>query len=87
MLGISVDSRFTLNAFATSLGGVPFPLLADFHPKGEVARAYGVYNQERGISNRAVVIVDREGVVRWKKAYELATVPDVEEILRALPGR
>lgn len=50
--------------FGASLGGISFPMLADFHPKGDVARSYGVYVEDHGISDRATVIVDASGVVR-----------------------
>jgi peroxiredoxin (alkyl hydroperoxide reductase subunit C) len=64
LLGISVDSAFAHKAFQEHLG-VTFPLLADFHPKGAVARAYGVFLEERGHSERALVMVGPEGVVAW----------------------
>jgi alkyl hydroperoxide reductase subunit AhpC len=63
-------------AFAASLGSVPYPVLADFEPKGEMSKAYGVYNDERGTSNRAVIIIDKEGVVRW--AQEFANAADID---------
>jgi peroxiredoxin len=64
LVGISVDSAWTHKAFQAQLG-VTIPLLADFHPKGEVARAYGVYNEERGVSARALVMVGPDGTVQW----------------------
>jgi peroxiredoxin len=64
LLGISVDSAFAHKAFQDHLG-VTFPLLADFHPKGEVAKKYGVYLEERGHNTRALVMVDPEGKVSW----------------------
>jgi peroxiredoxin len=64
LFGVSVDSGFCHRAFRRELG-VSFPLLADFHPKGEVARRYGVYNEERGSARRALVLIDPAGVVRW----------------------
>lgn len=80
MLGISVDSRPVQAAFAASQGGVPYPLLADFHPKGKVAQLYGIYNEERGTSRRAIFILDKQGVVRYKRTYEKG-LPDPAEIL------
>ena len=56
-------------------------MLADFHPKGEVARLYGLYNEERGTADRAVIIVDREGVVRYQRVYANARDLDVADIL------
>ena len=76
MLGISADSRPTLAAYTLSLGpssSYPIPLLSDFHPHGKMIQSYGLYNEERGTSYRAVVIVDKEGIVRFKRTY--TTVP------------
>ena len=64
LVGISVDSAFAHKAFQEHIG-VSIPLLADFHPKGAVARDYGVYNEERGHSDRALVMIDPEGTVTW----------------------
>ena len=64
LYGVSVDNAFSLAAFRSSLG-VSIPLLSDFHPKGEVARAYGVYVPDRGVATRALVAIDAELVVRW----------------------
>ncbi|MBA3420559.1 MAG: redoxin domain-containing protein [Thermoleophilaceae bacterium] len=64
MYGVSVDSAFAHKAFQRELG-ISIPLLADFHPKGEVARLFGVFNEERGISQRALVMIDPDGIVRW----------------------
>jgi peroxiredoxin len=64
LYGISVDSAFAHKAFRDHLG-ISFPLLADFHPKGEVARSYDVYIEERGHSHRALVMIGPELVVTW----------------------
>ena len=64
LYGVSVDSAFTHKAFQEHLG-ITIPLLADFNPKGEVARRYGVYSEERGHSQRALVMVDRDLRVVW----------------------
>ena len=64
LYGISVDSAFCHKAFREHLG-VSMPLLADFEPKGEVARSYGVYADDYGVSQRALVMIDAEGVVQW----------------------
>ena len=64
LLGVSVDSAWTHKAFQAQLG-VTIPLLADFHPKGEVAKAYGVWDEEHGVSARALVLIGPDGVVRW----------------------
>ncbi len=64
LFGVSVDSAFAHKAFQERLG-ITIPLLADFNPKGEVARGYGVYAEERGHAERALVMIDPGGVVRW----------------------
>jgi peroxiredoxin (alkyl hydroperoxide reductase subunit C) len=67
LYGVSVDSAFSHKAFQDSLG-ITFPLLADFHPKGEVARAYGVFIEERGHNQRALVMIGPDLNVTW--AYQ-----------------
>ena len=64
MVGISVDSGFAHKAFQEKLG-LDTTLLADFEPKGEVARAYGAYIEKVGHANRSLVLVDAEGTVEW----------------------
>jgi peroxiredoxin len=81
VLGISVDSAWTHAAFAKSLG-VTYPLLADFHPKGAVAKAYGLYMDDKGISKRATVVVDKNGKVSWVKEH--AEQRDNNELLEAI---
>jgi peroxiredoxin len=85
VLGISVDSTWAHKAFAKQLE-LQFPLLADFHPKGAVAEKYGLYLQERGIAARAVVVIDKEGIVRFVKQYDIPTVPDTKEVVAAVQG-
>ena len=67
LYGISVDSAFAHKAFRERQR-LTIPLLADFHPKGAVARSYGVYLEDRGHSSRALVLIDEEGIVRWSYA-------------------
>jgi alkyl hydroperoxide reductase subunit AhpC len=72
VLGVSCDSRATLAAYNISLGAsdsYPVRLLSDFHPHGAVTRAYGLFNDENGAPFRAVVIVDKQGVVRFSRRY------------------
>lgn len=85
VLGISVDSSWTHKAFAEKLG-IQYPLLADFHPKGAVAKKFGLYNDSLGFSERATVIVDEQGVIRQIIKYDLGTQRDNQEILTALQG-
>jgi alkyl hydroperoxide reductase subunit AhpC len=60
-----------------------FPVASDFHPKGEIAAKYGVYNEERGVARRCVFIIDENGVLRWSKIYTEG-IPDNEELLAEL---
>ncbi len=64
VIGVSVDTPFSLKAWA-SREGYQFPLLSDFWPHGQVARAYGVFNEQAGLANRGTFLVDTEGVIRY----------------------
>ena len=55
--------------------------MADFHPKGEVAQSYGVYNEDRGTANRAIFVIDKEGIVRFKREYSNISDLDPKDIL------
>lgn len=85
VIGVSVDSRFALGRFAEDLGLKDTILLADFEPKGEVARSYGVYLESAGISGRATFVIDKEGIVRGRSLTDTpAEMPDEEEYFQAL---
>jgi peroxiredoxin len=83
LVGISVDGVWCHQAFADArhLG---FPLLADFEPKGEVSRLYGVYRNGDGTSERALYVIDRDGVIRWSYVSPVGINPGADGILRAL---
>jgi peroxiredoxin len=84
LVGISVDHGFAHKAFQEKLG-IDTPLLADFEPKGEVARAYGAYIEATGHANRSLVLVDEEGTVAW--VHESSTpleIPGANLIFDAL---
>jgi peroxiredoxin len=83
LLGISVDGAWCHAAFATDRK-LHFPLLADFEPKGAVARAYGVYRDSDGTSERALFVIDAGGVIRWSYVSPLGVNPGAEGILAAL---
>jgi peroxiredoxin len=83
ILGISVDQHWSHKAFAEKFK-IPYPLLCDYQPKGEVGRKYGVYLEDKGFESRTTVIVDREGTVRWVKNVDVPTVPDTQEMLDEL---
>ena len=85
---MSVDSAPVQKAYSASLGGLPYPVLADFHPKGQMSDSFGVYNEERGVSKRAIVIVDKEGIIRFHRIYEgeLPEAKDILEEVKAVTG-
>jgi alkyl hydroperoxide reductase subunit AhpC len=84
VLGISVDSIPSHVAWAKSLGGISYDLLADFHPKGEVARKYGAYREDDGFSNRDLFIVDKDGKIAYIDRHELLDQPKNEELFEVL---
>jgi peroxiredoxin len=83
LVGISVDGIWCHLAFAQARN-VHFPLLADFEPKGEISRLYGVYRETDGTSERALYVIDRDGVVRWSFVSPVGVNPGADGILRAL---
>jgi peroxiredoxin len=83
LLGISVDGVWSHLAFAKDRN-LQFPLLADFEPKGAVARTYDVYRADDGTSERALYVIDADGVVRWSYVSPVAVNPGADGILRAL---
>ncbi len=83
LLGISVDGKWCHKAFAEARN-LRFPLLADFHPKGEVAKAYHVYGEEDGTSERALFVIDGGGIVRWSHVSPKSVNPGANGILAAL---
>jgi peroxiredoxin len=83
LLGISVDGAWCHAAFAKSRQ-LHFPLLADFEPKGNVAREYGVYREGDGTSERALFLIDEDGVIRWSYVSPLGVNPGADGILDAL---
>jgi mycoredoxin-dependent peroxiredoxin len=83
VLGLSVDSVWSHKAWAEKMG-IHYPLLADFQPRGAVAEKFGVYLPEKGITGRAIAIIDRSGKVAWFKNYEILQVPDIKEVSDAL---
>jgi peroxiredoxin len=84
VLGVSVDAQPAKAAWAQTLGTISFDLLSDFHPHGDVARRYGVYRENDGISERAIFVVDREGKIAWARTYAIPEQPDTTELLEFL---
>jgi len=85
LVGISVDGIWSHLAFAKDRN-LHFPLLADFEPKGEVARTYGVYRASEGTSERALYVIDGDGIVQWSYVSPVGVNPGADGILRALDG-
>jgi mycoredoxin-dependent peroxiredoxin len=83
VLGLSVDSAWSHKAFAEKMG-ISYPLLADFNPRGSVAEKFGVFHADKGISGRAIAVIDKSGKLAWFKQYDFGTVPDVKEVTAAL---
>jgi peroxiredoxin len=83
LIGISVDGSWCHGAF-TRERRLHFPLLADFEPKGAVARAYGVYRETDGFSERALFVIDAAGVIRWSHVSPIGVNPGADGILTAL---
>ena len=83
VLGVSVDSVWSHKAFADRMG-IKYSLLADFHPRGAMSEKYGVYLADKGITGRAIAIVNKAGKVAWFKNYDIPVVPDLKEVASAL---
>jgi len=83
LLGISVDGVWCHRAFKEARH-LSFPLLADFEPKGAVSRAYGVYREKDGISERALFLIDAEGIIRWSYLSPIGVNPGADGVLAAL---
>jgi peroxiredoxin len=86
LVGISVDGAFCHKAFQSHLN-VTIPLLADFHPKGEVTRAYGLWSDQHGVARRALVMVGPDGTVEWSYLSPPLEVPGANLIFDALDQR
>jgi peroxiredoxin len=83
LVGISVDGVWCHDAFAKDRK-LHFPLLADFEPKGEVARKYGAYRQDEGVCERALFVIDSNGMIAWSYLSPVAVNPGADGILEAL---
>ena len=83
ILSLSVDAVPAKLEWAESLGGISYDLLSDFHPKGMIAEKYGVM-RDGGITDRAIFVVDKAGIIVFAKVYDIPTLPDNEEIREVL---
>jgi peroxiredoxin len=89
VLGISVDSVPSHEAWSKSMGGISYPLLSDFYPHGAVSEKFGILRTASdapayGASERALFIIDKEGIVRFVDVHPIGEVPDNEEIFEVL---
>ncbi|MFG2721009.1 peroxiredoxin [Streptomyces sp. NPDC048416] len=83
LLAVSNDSIHTLRVFAEQ-EGLEYPLVSDFWPHGEVSRAYGVFDEDKGCAVRGTFVIDKEGVVRWTVVNALPDARDLNDYLKAL---
>jgi peroxiredoxin len=83
LIGISVDGAYCHAAYAEN-HKLQFPLLADFEPKGAVSKAYGAYFEPAGFSERALYVIDKDGIIRWSYLSPLGVNPGADGILEAL---
>ncbi len=83
VLGVSVDSVWSHKAYAEKMG-IKYSLLADFQPRGAMAEKYGVFLADKGITGRAIVIVNKDEKIAWIKNYDIPVVPDLKEVAAAL---
>ena len=83
LLGISVDSKWCHMAFMEARK-LHFSLLADFHPKGEVAQTYGAYNEKAGVCERALFVIDSRGIIQWSYLSPVGINPGADGIIEAL---
>lgn len=89
-VGVSVDTVPSKKAWANSLGIKNTRLLSDFWPHGKVARLYGIFRREDGISKRVNIIIDENQTIAFFKIYKLGQLPDIQEvvdIIRKMPKR
>jgi len=83
ILGISVDGVWCHEAFARDRK-LHFPLLADFEPKGAVAKKYGAYREDEGVCERALFVIDKDGTIQWSYCSPVAVNPGADGIIEAL---
>lgn len=82
--GVSIDPQPSKTAWARALGITSIDLLSDNYPYGDVARKYGVFREQDGISDRAVFVIDKTGTIVWSRVYEIPEQPANQELFDAL---
>ena len=83
LLGMSVDTTFSLNVWSLAMGGIRHPLLSDFWPHGAVAQSFGIFADGPGMVQRTLIIIDPDGVIRHSEAHT-STLPDPADALAKL---
>lgn len=83
VLAISTDTGPSKKAWADALGGISYQMLSDHHPHGAVAATYGALG-DYGLAERALILVDKQGIVRWTRRYDMADQPDVNDLIAAI---
>jgi peroxiredoxin len=83
LIGITVDNTPTLYSWTTNMGSVWFPVLSDFWPHGAVSKKYGVLRSD-GVSERALFVVDKQGIVRYAKKFDINSLPRLEPLVKIL---
>ena len=78
-----MDSVFALKTWASAMGGIRHPLLADFWPHGGVAQTFGIFNEDSGVAKRSLFIIDPDGVIRHSELHQ-GTLPDANAVLAEL---
>ena len=81
VLGISCNAKPVQTAFTATLGSIPYPILSDFYPHGRMSTDYGVFNKDTGVPKRAIVIIDKEGIVQFSETYKSAMDLNPNDIL------
>ena len=83
-LGINVDQEHSKSAWAKVINIKKLQMLSDYNPLGEVAKAYGIFEEKLNASGRANILIDEEGKVEWVKVYGLSEVPNFEEVFSTI---
>ena len=83
-MGLTCDSVYALKAWAEQLAITSYPFCSDYWPHGAVSKLYGVFNEDIGRPERAIIVLDARGIVRYIDVHTLREVPDEEEIAEEL---
>jgi peroxiredoxin (alkyl hydroperoxide reductase subunit C) len=84
LLGISVDNIPTLFSWTNQMGNLWFPVLSDFWPHGKVASMYGVFRATDGVAERALIVIDKKGIIRYIDVHDINKRPPLEDLVKEL---